>query len=73
MKKLYTEPNIEFINLLLTTDVLSASTNAPEDNVGDIWGDGDDLFGDDFFEDDFEIPTESPVPGYGGDFDDNLE
>ncbi len=70
MKKLYTEPNMEFINLLLTTDVLSASTTSPEDNVGDIWGDGDDLFGDDFFEDDFEIPTESPVPGYGSDFED---
>ncbi len=68
MKKLYTQPNIEFINLILATDVLS--TSAPEDNVGDIWGDGDDLFGDDFFEDDFETATESPLPGYGGDMGD---
>ncbi len=66
MKKLYTQPNIEFINLLLATDVLSTST--PEDNVGDIWGDGDDLFGDDFFDDDFVNSTESPVPSHGNDF-----
>ena len=46
MKKLYSQPNIEFINLILTADVLSTSTG--EDNVGDIWDDGDDLFGDDF-------------------------
>lgn len=45
MKKLYSQPNIEFINLILTADVLSTST--AEDNVGDIWDDGDDLFGDD--------------------------
>ena len=71
MKKLYSEPNIEFINLILTADVLSTSTG--EDNVGDIWGDGDDLFGDDFFDDDFVNPTESPVPSYGDDFDDFLQ
>ena len=46
MKKLYSQPNIEFINLILTADVLSTSTG--EDIVGDLWGDGDDLFGDDF-------------------------
>ena len=51
MKKLYSQPNIEFINFLLTADVISTST--PEDNVGDIWGDGDDLFGYHFFDDDF--------------------
>lgn len=55
MKKIYSQPNIEFINLLLSADVLSTST--PEDNVGDIWGDGDDLFDDDFFDDDFVVPT----------------
>ena len=55
MKKLYSQPNIEFINVLLTADVLSSST--PEDNVGDIWGDGDDLFGDDFSDGDFVAPT----------------
>lgn len=46
MKKLYLQPNIEFINLILTADVLRTSTG--EDNVGDIWDDGDDLFRDDF-------------------------